>query len=483
MKVLILIPASGTIKNIVRDLVYGCWCGGRRIGGTQMPPLNLLYVATVLKENNHEVEFVDAGISPESYEDVKKRIHEFQAIVALSSTNSFRTDTECFSELKALNKGIKTIVFGSHPTFMPAYCLKEESVDFIVRREPEYIIRDILNDLERGQDPRGVPGVGYRGDSGMVLNEFYPFIENLDDLPIPDRSFLPDGMDYFNPVVKRMPYTTMQTSRGCPGACNFCTVPTFYGKRSRYRSAENVVQEMRMLKNAGYREIFFRDEMFTVYRERNREICDMIKKENIDLTWICNARVDMLTEDDVVSMKSAGCHMIKLGVESGNQQILDNIKKGITLDQTRNAFRICHKHGMDVHAHVMLGCPGETRDTLSETIRFIKEMNPLTVSFGIHTPYPGTELFREVAKAYPEIEDGIDASMDKLHIRGFFNESFTGLSKEELEKSVSKMYRAFYFRPGVIIKRLFAIRTLDELMRWVIAGSNIFSFGITEKQS
>ena len=480
MKILILSPANKGIKNVVRDFMYGCWCSGRRIGGMQMPPLNLLYVATVLKENGHNVELVDAGMDYASYEDVKKRARDFGAVVILSSTNSFKMDIESLKELKRLNPYIKTIIFGSHPTFMSEYCLREDCVDIIVRREPEFIIRDVVNALSRNEIWENVKGIGYKNNGKMVLNEFYPFIDDLDKLPIPDRSFLPKNIDYFNPVVKRMPYTTMQTSRGCPARCNFCTVPAFFGKKIRCRSAKNVVKEIKMLCTMGYREIFFRDETFTVYKKRNKEICEMLIKDRVDVTWICNARIDMIDKNDVVLMKRAGCHMIKFGVESGNQNILENINKGITLEQTREAFKICHEVGMDTHAHVMLGCPGESKETIKETINFIKEIDPTTASFGIHTPYPGTELFNRIALEYPEIKDGSDASLEKLHIKGFFNESFTDLQKEELEKYVRRAYRMFYFRLGYLFKRFLSINSFNELMRWAIAGSNIFGFG-TEK--
>lgn len=481
MNVLILSPGHKKNKNVVRDLMYGCWCSGRRIGGTQMPPLNLLYVATVLKECNHNVKFIDAGLDYAAYNEFKKQIKDFGVVIILSSTNSFKADVEFLNEIKRLNPDIKTLLFGSHPTFMPEYCLKEDCVDIIIRREPEFIIRDVINALDKKENWKHIKGIGYKEGSEMVLNEFYDFIENLDGLPIPDRSFLPFGLDYFNPVVKRMPYTTMQTSRGCPARCNFCTVPTFFGQSIRYRSARKVVEEMRLLRSLGYREIFIRDETFSAYKERNKEICNCLIEDGVDVTWICNARVNLIDEEDIILMKRAGCHMIKFGVESGNQGILNNIKKGTTLEQTRKAFDLCRRLKMDTHAHIMLGCPGETVETIRQTIRFVKEIDPTTVSFGIHTPYPGTELFEAVALKHPEIKDGSLAAMEKLHITGFFNESFTDLTKEELERWVKKAYRDFYFRPSYILKRLSSLNSFDELMRLVVAGSNIFNFGLKGK--
>ncbi len=478
MKVLILSPATRGVRNVVRDFMYGCWCGGRRIGGMQMPPLNLLYVATVLQREGHDVELVDASVDYDAYERVVARSRDYGALVILTSTNSFRLDISACREMKRINPALRTILFGSHPTFMPEHCLAEAPVDVIVRREPEFIVRDLVNAFDRGGDWRAVRGIGYRDDGRTVLNPNYPFIRDMDELPIPDRSLLPEGIDYFNPVVKRMPYTTMQTSRGCPARCNFCTVPTFFGRRVRVRSAEKVVEEFRTLASLGYREVFIRDETFTVYRQRNAEICHRLVEERSPLTWICNARVDMIDAEQIALMKYAGCHLIKFGVESGDQRILDNIDKGITVEQTVAAFEACRRAGVDTHAHVMLGATGETRESIGRTIEFVRRLEPSTASFGIFTPYPGTAVFRNLARDHPEITDGSDATMQRLHVTGFYNQYFTELPNDELERAVRTAYRRFYFRPRYLLRRLRGIDSYDELMRLAVAGSNIFSFGV-----
>ncbi|HBE03323.1 MAG: B12-binding domain-containing radical SAM protein [Spirochaetes bacterium GWF1_41_5] len=479
MKVLVLVPPGKEHKNVVRDFMYGCWCKGRRIGGMQMPPLNLLYIASTLKEAGHEVGFVDASVDPSSYKTIENNGFPFDIVILLSSTNSFKMDIKIIKEIKQARREIKSILFGSHPTFMPGYCLNEDTVDIIVRGEPEFIIRDLLNELKNGSDQwKKVKGIGYRENGNNCLNAAYPLIDNLDELPMPDRTFLPAGIDYFNPVIKRMPYTTMQTSRGCPAKCNFCTVPFFFGNKFRFKSVEKVMEEFRHIISLGYREVFIRDETFTAYKKRNIEICRRMIDEKMDLTWIANARADMIDKETMEIMKKAGCHMIKFGVESGVQEILDNIKKGIRVEDTRNALKWCRETGIDAHGHVMLGCPGESKETIEQTIKFVREINPYTASFGIHTPYPGTELFNKVAALHPEIADGSDADLAKLHITGFFNESFTNLRKEDLEKSVVRAYRKFYLRPGHLLKILGKTRSFDELMRLAVAGSNIFTFTV-----
>jgi len=479
MKVLILNPPSKSTKNVLRDLIYGCWCKGKRIGGAKVPPLNLLYIATVLKEEGHKVKLLDALAEQLSLEEVKKIIKDYTAVVISTSTMSFREDSRVLAELKEVNENLKTIIFGSHPTFMPEYALKEDSIDIIVRREPEYIIRDLINDLENDSEKwKNVKGIGYREDGKQVLNEFYPFIENLDELPFPDRTLLPKNIDYFNPIIKRIPYTTMMTSRGCPGRCTFCTVPYFYGSKVRARSAENVLEELRLIEEFGYREVWIRDETFTFFKKRNEEICKSIIREGIDLTWICNARVGTVDKNMMKLMKKAGCHMIKFGVESGVQEILDNVKKGIKVEMTRKNFKEAKEVGIDTHAHIMLGIPGETKETIEKTIKFVKEIDPTTVTFGICTPYPGTKLFEEVVREHPEIMDGSSQDLRKIHETAFFNQYFTDLDEYELNKYVKKAYRSFYFRPGYVLKWLGKIRSMDELKRVILAGVNVFSFSV-----
>ncbi len=478
MNILVFNPTTKSVKNVVRDLVYGCWCRGKRIGGMQSPPLNLLYVATVLKNEGHQVSFVDGSVDSESFEVAVKRAKDYRLAIFQTSTHSFVSDMEGVGRLKKNNPALLTVAFGSHPTFLPQASLEKGTLDLVVRREPEFVIRDLARLVSQKKGYQDLKGIAFRKKEKVVVNPVYHFIKNLDELPIPDRHFLPKGIDYFNPVVKRVPYTTMQTSRGCPGKCNFCTVPSFYGNEFRAQSAGRVVREMKMLKRQGYKEVFFRDETFTAFPKRNKEICLRIIKEGIDLTWVCNSRVDTISLEMMRLMKEAGCHMIKFGVESGVQKILDNINKKTRVDQTRKAFQWAHTVGIDTHAHVMLGCPGETKQTIKRTVEFIKEIAPTTATFGIHTPYPGTKLFERVAKTHPEIKDGTACDLAKIHTEGFFNESFTHLTKGELERSIPWAYRQFYFRPRYLLNWFKRLNSLEELRRISIAGTTILDFSL-----
>jgi radical SAM superfamily enzyme YgiQ (UPF0313 family) len=483
MRILILNPPNKTVKNAIRDLIYGCWCSGKRIGGSTTPPLNLLYIATVLKQAGHDVELLDAMAEGLSIENVKSRIGKFDIVATSITAMSFKDDSEVLADLKKENPSLKTIVFGSHPTFMPEYCFAGDAIDIIVRHEPEFIIRDLVQALSKDDGSwKDIKGIGYMQDGKPVINEPYPFIEDLDSIPFPDRTMLPKGIDYFNPIVKRMPYATMMTSRGCAARCNFCTVSSFYGKKTRTRSVENILQELELIQSQGYKEVIFRDETFTLFKERNRKVCEGMIERGIDLTWVANARVGTVSRDMAELMKKAGCHLIKMGVESGSQNILDNIHKGTTIEQARDTFKLLKEVGIDTHAHMMLGCPGEDHETIEATNRFIREIDPSTATFGICTPYPGTELFDSVVKQHPEIHDGSDRTFSSVHTSSYFNQYFTDLNEDELQAFLKKAYRSFYLRPSYVFKRLRRINSTDELMRVVIAGTNVVSFSLEKGQ-
>ncbi|MFH0773965.1 MAG: radical SAM protein, partial [bacterium] len=479
MKVIVLIPPSKFSKNVARDLIYGCWCKGKRIAGIQFPPVSQLLVATVLRDAGHNATLLDAGGLQMNISSIKEATKDHDVCIMLTSTMTVNEDAEVLSELKKENPRLKTVVYGSHPTFMPEHTVVKPGIDIAVRREPEFLIRDLLTLMEKGREKKA-KGITFMENGSPVSNPDYPFIENLDELPIPDRTMLDPNIHYFNPVVKRMPFTTAFTARGCPGKCTYCSSPSFYGRKIRFRSAEAVLAELEIIRLQGFREVFFRDEMWTVNKKRTIDISEGIIQKKIDLTWICSARVGSVDVETMRLMKKAGCHMIRFGVESGNQQILGSIQKGITLDETRQTFEWTHKIGLDTHAHCMVGMPGETMETIEETRRFVKEIDPSIATFGICTPYPGTPLFSEVIKAHPELKDGSSLDLSMLHTKSFYNEVFTKLSQEELNKAIRKAYRAFYMRPGYILKWLLRIKGLDELKRVILAGTQVFDFSFTK---
>ncbi len=476
MKVLMLIPPSKFAKNVARDLIYGCWCKGKRIGGIKFPPISQLLVVTYLRKNGINADILDASALQVGMNELLNIISKYNMIIMLTSTMSINEDAMFLSSLKLVKRSLKTVVYGSHPTFMPQYTLQREGIDFVIFREPEEVLKNLIYALKEGKDLKKVKGIGYKEDGKIVITEQASLIENLDILPIPDRRLLPKDIDYYNPVVKRIPYTTMITSRGCPGRCIFCSVPFFYGNSIRWMSVDRVMAEIGEVVSMGYKEIFFRDEMFTADRDRVMEISEKIIKKGYDIKWICSTRADKVDEEMLKLMKKAGCHMIRVGVESGSQKVLNNIKKGITIEQVERLFKLTNKLGIDTHAHLMVGMPGETIEDVNKTIKFIKKINPTIITAGVCTPYPGTELFNIVVKKDPSIKDGSDSDLSRLHTTAFYNEYFSNMTKEQINKSVRRIYKSFYLRPIYLLRWVPRLTSIDELRRVTLAAVNVVDF-------
>ncbi len=494
MKVLILNPPSKYVKNVVRDLFYGCWCKGKRIASAKFPPTTLMYISAVLKNGGFDVKLLDSQSEDLSYEKVMDITEKYKpdAVVITTSTMTFREDMDALKEVKK-RTGAMTLVFGSHVTFKVEDAAKDnDAIDVYVQKEPEHIIRDVIKAVDKGKDWRKVKGIAYKDKIGkdkkgnlkkgkLKINEPYPFIDPLDEMPFPDRDVV-SKFEYFNPLVKKLPWTTAITSRGCPGRCNFCNSPVFYGKSIRLRSPENVVDEMEDVVLNGYKEVFYRDETFTVDKKRTLEICRLIKDRGVKISWICSSRINTIDEETIKAMKDAGCHMLRFGVESGVQRILNNIKKGIKVEQTRKVFGLCHKYKMSTHAHVMLGCIGESMETIEKTIKFVKEIDPTTVTFGAFTPYPGTEVFELVKKKAPEIDDGSACDLSRVHSKGYYSHIFSDLSEDEVGVAVRRAYKRFYIRPSFFLKTLLRMRSLDEFRRVVSAGFDVVSYSVGDEE-
>lgn len=477
MKILILNPGSKFTKNVIRDVVYGCWCKGRRIGGAKIPPFTLMQIASILdKDTNNQVFFIDAAGENISFDQIKNIIHNYDIVIMSTSTMSFFEDAEYLLTLKKSNIKLKTIIFGSHPTFMPEFCLQNDGVDFIIKHDPEFVVRDFITALNRKMDWRQIKGIGYKENGKIIVNEHYPFF-NLDQLPFINLKFLSVKTDYFNPLIKRSPYIAISTSRGCPGKCTFCTAPYFEGNYIRFQSAGYVLEELKHFRENGIREIYFRDETFFVDKERDKDILKSLIAKKIDLTWLANARIGLIDEDTIKLAKDAGCHTIKFGVESGNQDLLNKMRKGYKKERAIQIFDFCNKIGIKTHAHVMIGVPGETEETVKETISFVKRLNPTTASFGICTPYPGSSLFEEMTKKCPTIISSIKTNLKNLHQDAYYNQYYTDLSAKRIEKYVNIAYRKFYLRVGKFIdiwKK--NIKSIDDLKKISKATINILKF-------
>ena len=477
-KVLLLNPPSKHGVAVVRDTFYGCWCKGR--AGYNWPPLSLAILGAVLKESDFNVSLLDASGLKWDYEktisEVGKENPDY--IVVNSATITFSSDVEVVRKIKGIIPDVKVIFLGTHVTALPERTMDEKAIDFIILGEPDLVLRDMIIELEKGGNNLGrIRGIGYRENGKVVITGKADPIMNLDELPFADRSLIPDA-EYFNPFAERLPYTTMLTSRGCPFKCIYCSSVILYGHKFRARSPGNVVDEIEQCLNQGYKEIFFRDETFTFGKKRTVGICKEILDRGLDITWMVNSRVDTVSEETLQWMKKAGCHLIKFGVESGSQEILNNLRKGITIEQTKKAFALCKKYGIETVAHMMFGNPGETEETLKKSIEFVKEIDADYASFNITTPYPGTELWDSIESKMGIKEDFSAYDIEKTLETAYFSKYICDLPEGMLLKYYDKAYRDFYFRPGYILKRMLKRGSARDFCRMAKAGLSLVSFNV-----
>ncbi len=356
-------------------------------------PIGLSYIAGVLERNGQEVQILDLLVSKYSREKIKSKLEEYQPdIVGTTSvTLNYHSTSEILKYCKSLNKDIITIIGGPHVSFTAAETLKEAPwIDIVVRGEGERTMLDIVN----GKKLADVAGIAFRNNNnGITLTAERSLIENLDELPQPARHLFPLSRYHALDTPG-----TMITSRGCPFNCIFCVGSKMGGRRMRYRDPKLVLDEIEHCLTLGFKEVDLEDDLLTINHKHLYAILDGIEERGLKFNWRAFSRVDTVNPEMLRRMKQAGCIGLLYGVESGNQQILDKIKKKITLDRVRAAIKMANDVDIPVQATFILGLPGETRETLVETIDFALSLDTF---FGIHVlaPFPGTEL-RENAEEY-----------------------------------------------------------------------------------
>jgi hopanoid biosynthesis associated radical SAM protein HpnJ len=383
---------------------------------------------------------VDAPPHKISIDQTVAMASDFEFLVLFTSTPGFHVDVKIAQMMKDVNPKLKVAFVGPPVTVEPEKALKESAIDFVVRREFDHQIAAYA----KGTPLEELPGVSFRKNGAYVHNPEGGFIENLDELPWVSKVYKRD-LDFrrYNVPFLLNPYLSFYTSRGCPAMCTFCLWPqTHSGHRWRLRSSTDIANECKyVLENfPGLKEIFFDDDTFNYQKARTIELCSKLKPLNF--TWSCTSRVTT-DYDTLKAMKDAGCRLLIVGYESGDQQILKNIKKGATIDMAERFTANCRKLGLVVHGDFIVGLPGETRETLRNTIDFAKKMDVETIQVSIAHPYPGTEFFDYVKKNnLITIDSMTDESGHQLP-----NIIYPGLDRGELVEWVEKFYGEYYFRP------------------------------------
>ena len=418
-------------------------------GAHQHPPftpLGLGYLAAVLEQNEYKVDVIDCQAAKLSYEEFKSEIGKRQPnIVGVTSTTlTYKSGLRIVKIAKEVFPNCLTIMGGSHVTFWDENALKEcPELDVVVRKEGENTMLELLQRLEAGKSFHDVIGTTCRKDGKIVKNPDRPYIKDLDSLPFPAHNLWPlETLRKYGNIV----YPIM-ASRGCVFWCDFCTAVRMFGRNYRMRSPKNVVDEIEFLHETyGASQFTFYDDAFTVDQDRTAEICHEIMKRKLKIKWDCETRVDMVTKELLLKMREAGCIAIWFGVESGSQRVIDAMGKGFSLAQTMNAFQWAKAAGLMTVAGVILGFPGETKESAMETIKLVEKINPDDVGYYIATPYPGTPMY-ELVK-----EKGLlkvtDFNKYDTATPTFETPEFT---MEELREIREQAFHRFYIRPSYVL--------------------------------
>jgi len=414
MKILLLCPTSETI-----------------ISQTDYYPLGLLYLARILEKEGHQVvvkdyykrQFANYGAV---WQDVKSIIEKFQPdVVGINSTTMNRTcGFKITKAIKKMNPEIKIVLGGVHASSMYKQILENLPVDFIVIKEGEITFPKLIESLDKKKSFKKLKGIAFKEKSGVKSTGFGEFITDLDKIPFPKHELCED-------TIRKTKTANMITSRGCPYGCSFCSTSAYWGRKWRARSAKNVVDEIEYLVNKFpyIKKIIFQDDTFVLDNQRVIDICNLILKRGIKIKWWCAARVDRISEEMLVKMKAAGCEDISYGVESGSEKMIKIIDKKITKEQIKRTIALTNKVGIRYHVFLMVGNPGETWETVKETVKFLKELKGCEVtSVSKLQLYPNTKSY-EIAKNQGFIDDSFWMTEKKV----------PHYTHEHSEKELSKM--------------------------------------------
>lgn len=433
--------------------------------GLTAPPLGLAYIAAVLEQNSVDVTVVDApalNMDLPAYERMLKKTR-VDLLGVQTTTPTIKQALAVARVTKALKPDCAVTLGGYHATFTADQLLRENDfVDVIVRNEGEHATLELADAFENDKPLRNIDGINYRDGSRLVETPKRRPIEDLDALPFPARHLLP--MDEYMLFGRKQVLATMICSRGCPMGCSFCASSAMHGRRVRFRSPENAVNEMeQVVDDYKVKMVGFMDDTFTLFPKWVSSFCKGIISRGIDVVWGCTARVDRFNKELLSHMWKAGCRTLLFGVESGNQKILDNVQKGTKVGQAKRAFKTAREIGMHTIASMTLGMPGENRVTADETIGFAKQVNPDYALFSLATPYPGTKFYELASKM------GLIRVKDWTHFTLLTPIIETvDLTLRELQDAQRDAFKEFYLRPNYVFKQISRDKLLFALVMYKV---------------
>ena len=434
-----------------------------------LPSLGLLYIASAAESVGVDVSIQDSELYQHSIEETVS-----MALATNPDMIGITCKTSNIHRVIAICDGIKerssipVVLGGPHITVHKENVLRDNSVDYVIYGEGEETIKEFLQTLWKSNERNRlelIQGLGWKRDNVPVINPPRPYIKDIDTILPPSRHLI--NMSKYRPGpqhFKLLPMTTMITSRGCPFSCTFCDSVVIWDRKYRLRSISNVFAEIHhLIEKYGIRDICFWDDLWGVNKKWANEFCDRLLRENLNISWSCECRVDTVTPELLKKMASAGCWCVFYGFESLDQDVLNVINKKTSPLKIRDAIKWTKDAGMEIRANFILGLPNETPDKVRKMLEDIQELELDYVKFNIITPYPGTEL-------YNQIKSGkwgkMSTSFDRLtgYFATFLPEGYGSL--EEIEKLRRFVHRRYYFRIRYILSRLKRIRGWKDILKY-----------------
>lgn len=435
-----------------------------------MLPIGLASIGAVLQKGGFDVSIIDLNV--ETSITLCALAHRIKGdkvdVVGIGAMTSSITSARSIARAVKEHTEVPIVVGGPHASAVKEETLRRmQEFDYLIFGEGEYTMLELCRSLVSGQGKLSeIRGLGYRVNGACVFTDPRPLIGDLNSLPFPAFD-LCNYHKYSVPLYLRTKYPSAHliTSRGCPHRCTFCSAHTVAGYRFRPHSATRIIEQIeKLIHDYGTRFFLIYDDTFTISRKRVVDFCELILRKNIKIEWFCMARVDTIDSELIELMVKSGLKAINFGVESGDQNVLKRIKKGITIEQVRNAFKIVrHYRGLRIFSSFMIGLPGETIQAMRKTIAFAVELDPDMAFFFIFTPYPGTSIYKQ--------GKGIDfdVSADWEGFSHVFKDSPLALknkdfSEDQLKALLVEANRRFYLRPKFIFKSLRNIRSFREML-------------------
>ncbi|MDX1763051.1 MAG: radical SAM protein [bacterium] len=435
-------------------------------------PLGTLYAGAALLDAGHEVRLLNGAFL--NHGEILKAVwaDEPQFVGLYATAFGWKKALQTARDIKTRLPQAFVAAGGPYPIAMGEKCLHHEAaIDAVVTGEAEVTLVELLGRLAQGQGLLGVAGVAFREKDRVIQNSPRPLITDLDTLPFPARHLMGEANRYIPPpaTYRRSPVAVMMTSRGCNRKCIFCfQTDKTRASGIRYRSVGNVLEEIEQCLRQGYREIKFIDETLAADYDRAMDLARQIKARGLDFTWFASACVNQVDKPLLQAFKEAGCWAILMGAESGVQKNLNTLRKGIRLDQIREAVRTAKAVGLTVFTPFLFGIPGETFEEGLQTIEFACELDPHVANFHALTPFPGTELFENSDRYGTVSEDLADYTYQGAAFTPY------SMSREEIGRLRQLAFKRFYSRPKFLLRRLAGVRSLHDWRAAVRGARSLF---------